>query len=364
LKKNFLNNLKKSAVIALAILCFPSVTALADGNIPEDAAVKIGEDGNYIYEGGINKFRGTFCETRQDAQDLEQTLLGLNSVYVREGDAGSAISDEDVELLLSSKSTTFFFSEYLTADTDKTLYKVYLYKPSLTDALDQLRDGDFLSDTTMAELLASSVLINYSYYDSKERAGTTIYEFNDRLPADAAVGYIEILTPIDLDVTLLRENDGTYVNFAVQGGVPFYVKVRAGRYYVTGVNNLELSESTSYFEKSLKNNNIFYVGLNDTGMSIDDPCVIEFTDYIEKYAKTLEITDISGRADYNLNTDKSTYETKEIENESVAVSETKEEEVTDTMKQNRMIYVIICIALAVLAIAFAAFIRKRESKTF
>jgi hypothetical protein len=345
------------------LLIFPPVAAFADGNIPEDAAVKIGEDGNFIYEGGINKFRGTFCETRQDAQDLELTLLSMNYVYVRAGDAGSAISDEEVELLLSSRSTTFFFSEYLKEDTDKSLYKVYLYKPSLSDALEQLRDGGFLSDTTTAELLTSSVLINYSYYDSKERAGTTIYEFNDRIPEGAAVGYIEILTPIDLDVTLLRENDGTFVNFAVQGGVPFYVKVRAGRYYVTKVNNLELSGSTSYWEGSLKNNNTYYVGMNEQGMSMEDPCVIEFTDYIEKYATTLEITDISGRTDFNLNTDESTYETKEVENESVEV-ETEEEEVTDTMKQNRLIYVIICVFVAVLMIAFAAFIRKRASKTF
>ena len=154
--------------------------------------------------------------------------------------------------------------------------------------------GEYNVDENLKDEIRKStvVLLNEVWY-SQERVGKISDEFNENIPDFIEkTGYVEINTPIDMQITLLSWDTKQYYVFYVSKGTPFVAKLPQCMYKVTDINTVGLGK----YETSLPNSNI--ITLTDENEDRDKPYIIDVSMVVDKYA--IPEGDISGKPDLSL----------------------------------------------------------------
>lgn len=286
-------------------------------------------DGNPVMQGGINRLGDTVCESKEETYALETQLRSSGYVLVTTDDKD--ISDKDFETLTEFNYRPPYF-QYFDNDSfgwDMQMYKVYLYKASLDDALRQLRSEGRVCDTTKIELSTSTVLIDYADWFFKERTGRVLNEFNDNIPSwYTDTGFLEIQSPIDARVTLELWSEHTYSVLYVKAGEPLLVKMKEGMHIVREINYIGIAVK----EEAIPPFNNMVVRADEH--TIDNPRIMNLEGVVEKYE--VPPLDISDKPDYNWeNKDNLDWEDYSIPAQSVEVdSVTDVEKTPETSKAN------------------------------
>lgn len=238
----------------------------------------LNDNGNWIAVGGHNTFDCVKATSREETEKLESTLL-LND-YILVSTEYKSISDEDFDAILNGKS--FWFTSYLeNKQITWNKYHVYMYKPSLEDYLEQLENRAVMPYTQM-EIAESSVVIDYSFWDSLDKIGTITDEYNENIPYYVTItGYLEIRSPIDCYVKIMRSSTRTYHIFTVKKDEPFLVKLVGDCYHIVGVNKQEVPDNIdNNGEDTLPYNNQIQILETCTA---EKPYVIELEQLVKKY---------------------------------------------------------------------------------
>lgn len=316
-----MTNLKIKIKRVLAAL----VTATLFFNIPVPVQANTGdryqlhEEGNLIAIGGRNEFDEVKANSREETKRLESTLL-LNDYILVTSDKMSILYDDYIKF---RDSHLFWFSTYI---VDEEPYwsskKLYVYKPSFDDYMEQLESESGLKRYTIEEISNSSVLIDYAYWDNLDAIGTVSDIFNDNIPSYCDTGYLKIDSSINCEVKLLQAGTRRYYIFYIHKGNPFVVRVPTGCYHVVGVNNTDIPDNINNSgESTLPYNNQIQI---QTQHTIDNPYLIQLYDLSEKYK--LKDTDISGKPDYSVVNDTEFYPIEDIEDNTAVISDTDNSE--------------------------------------
>lgn len=283
----------------------------------------------FVVAGGANEYNEIVCENKEETYALEMQLRASDYVLMNTDDR--EITEDDLKTL-TGYSYVPPFNEYLDNKSellwDMQMCKVYFYKPSLDDALEQLRSEGKVDVTTAFELSTSAVLIDYADWFFKERVGKVLNEFNDNIPSWCTeTGFLEIRSPIDARVILEFWDEHTYEMFYVKGGQPLLVKVKDGLHNVREINYIGIAEK----EPAIDLQSLYVRGERDT---IDNPKVMNLSGIVEKYKITP--LDISDKPDYSWgNKDNLEREDYKLPVESVEVASVPEvEEVPVKPKAN------------------------------
>lgn len=300
--------LKKILITALAVttaffaLASNTVTANASDDIPVweqwyqvTEGVKIEPQGHEIFSGGINKYKGIYCESRTDSVMLEEVLK--SSGYVLVSSPFKEISDEDYKIL---KKYGFIYSQYLKDDEYyNTYYRVYIPEVVYEELMTYRREGKSVPMYLSAELDNSTVVVAYDFWDAVENAGTVDYEVNDDIPATQThTGWMTIETPIPVKVVLHEMTRDRFYELYLSGNEPFDIRLKSGCYVVSSVNDTKIKVNNT--EDTLPCNN--YIWVEDTNTE-SNAYKVDLTKLIEKYE--IQPADISGMPDlsYHKNQD-------------------------------------------------------------
>ena len=279
------NILTSLIITIITILRFTTISAADTGD-----RYLLNDNGNWIAVGGHNTFDCIKATTREETEQLESTLL-LNDYILVNTDI-KHISDEDFEALLNGKS--FWFSSYLeNKPATWNKYRVYMYKPSLSDYLEQLENRSVMPYTQM-EIAESSVVIDYSYWDSVEKVGTITDEYDDNIPSYITVtGYMEIRSPINCTVKVMRSSTRTYHVFTVTKDKPLLVRLVGDCYHIVQVNKQSIPDNIDNSgEDTLPYNNQIQILETCTK---ENPYVIELHRLTNKYSIPSLLIDNEGK---------------------------------------------------------------------
>ena len=345
--------------------------------------VKIKNDdrGNYVYQGGINAFNGKVCSSREETEKLENELPSKD--YILFSEDSKDVSESDYNLF--AKNVSGWYSQYLYDKDDSARdgittekFRVYFYKPSFDDAIEQLKNSKgSIEIYTGTELETSTVVINYMVWDEKEKAGKVVTDFNENIPETADAGYLKILSPIDCEIELEGMSDSALRRFYISADKPFLVKMYSDRYYIQHLNAMQMGES-------FRDDTLPY---GKTSISIrtdntkDNPYVLDLNDSVEK--NDIQPVDITGKPDYSIDknqsipeSETSVTETSEIEsetdsstgesvtvnnkgsNESTVLSESEAETISEN--QTNKTVIILCVILGALLIAAIVVIFRKN----
>lgn len=301
------------AILAAAIttvLCMHGLSATAKTG----DRYQLHEDGNWIAVGGRNEFDEVKANSREETERLEETLI-LNDYILVTTDQMN-ISYEDYVKFRDSRS--FWFSEYI---VDEEPYwnneRLYVYKPSFDDYMEQLDSKSGTERYTVEEIINSSVLIDYIFWEMRDLVGSTSDIFNDNIPSYVSVGYLQIESNINCEVKLLQAGTRRYYVFYIQKNNPFLVKIPVGCYHIVNVNNTEVSDNIdNEGENTLPYNNQIQVREHHT---IDNPYLIQLFELSTKY--NLKDVDISGKPNYSLTDDMEFFPIEDIADEKTVLEE-------------------------------------------
>ena len=270
---------------------------LENGVIPAGSQVKISPEGNWIREGGLNRYNGVTAEEKEDALRMEDQLKRDGYIKLRE------LTSEQFEAFVTNEETDWWF-EYYIHDDDKykeyyndEYFRIYIYKPSFDDWWEGYKaSGSAMSagNIPTMEICNSSVVIDYRYWWSLERIGKDLSnELNDGIPSWYDTGYVEIDSPIDVEVRFKLINEGTFYNLYVTADTPFRCKMKYGNYKIEEINDVDLSNQ----KVNIPLNNNIQVGWGDN-VNIETPVMLDITKTIEAY--NIPAKDISGNPDRSL----------------------------------------------------------------
>lgn len=297
-----------------------------------NAQCKFGE-GRFVARGGINRFGDTVCESKEETNALETRLRSGGYVLVNTDDKD--ISDEDYKTLTEVNYQPPYY-QYFDSSSEfgwgMQMYKVYLYKASLDDALEQLRTEGRVRDITKIELLTSTVVIDYATWFFKERTGKVLNEFNDNIPDwYADTGFLEIRSPIDAVVTLELWSEHTYSVLYVKANEPLLVKMKEGMHVVRDINYIDIEVKEDAIRPF---NNLVVRGEN----TIDNPKIMPLEGVVEKYQ--IPPLDISDKPDYSWkNKDNLDWEDYDIPTQSVDVDSVPDVDETPTAPKASVLWV-------------------------
>ena len=302
-------------------------------------------DGKLLKLGGINSYGGTEYRGQEKVYELEKKLRSDGFVLLTTADRD--ISEEDLAVLTGS---TYFppYYEYFDEESefnwDMQMAKVYMRGDLLEDALGQLREYGRVLEDTQIEITASTVLVNYGVWFLQERSGKVLNEINDNIPSwyDGS-GYLEVHSPIDVQLTLEIWSEHTFVVLYVKANTPLLVRMKLGMFVVTDIN----STGIPFGEVTIPIQNHYSIIEEDT---IDNPCILDLGDVITKY--NIKPADITGKPDFSWeNRDNLTKEDYEIPVESVIVKDDDTIQPNDTKSSNWVIVLLVLVVIAVVGIA-------------
>lgn len=278
----------KAASCLLALLTIPVTSAYADdslsaSDIPDKVWVHW-ENCNPFRLGGVNKIDGAACQSKEETEALEARLRNEDYILINTDDKD--ISDEEFELLCGNQRYYPPYYEYADLNSggkafnwDMKMRKIYVYRPSYDDVMEQLKERGQVKSETQIEMSSSAVLIDYGYWFFADRVGKTVNEYDDNIPSwfpEENTGYALIKSPIDVTIRFFRCSSQTYYEIPVTGSVPRLVKMKKGRYIIEEINRTSISIQ----ESTLSYNNDFQI---DTINTKDDPYVISIDETVEKY---------------------------------------------------------------------------------
>ncbi len=203
---------------------------------------QIREDGNWFVMGGINSYGEKTMESREETEALERQLLSSDYQLLHGTDR--QITEEEMNLL---GEYGLWFLSYIQPDNEfYEMYKVYVFSPSYQEFLEQAETGsvDWL---LVEEVSDSAVVIDDAYWWSLERVGTDCSEeINDGIPDWYTTSFLQITSPIDVEITFLFQSEQNFYTLYVPANTAFIVKMKAGAYQVTEVNGMEFAEGEPY----------------------------------------------------------------------------------------------------------------------
>lgn len=326
---------------------------------------KVEVGGNAIRLGGFNSVDGIECKTREDVIAMEESLRRGNYILVTTDKMD--ITQEEFDLFFN---TTFqpMYSVYGDRTYKATeLYwememgKLYVYKPSFDDAIEQLRTTGWVSNLTQLEILNSSVVADYTEWYYEERAGTVVYEFNDKIPSWYSTGFLQIESNIDARVCLECMSDRTLYVFYVKANEPFLVKVKAEGMQVRVINEqpLKAGEETLVYNNNIK--------IREDQHTENTPYILDITKTVAKY-DIPPLADVDEKPNYSWENRFEFEEITDFPKEEVIVdTDVEDTEIRPEEDVNRqLIFRIIFIAvIAVCVISFVVWywIKKKQSET-
>lgn len=304
--------------------------------------IRIDDKGNYIRTGGINTYDDVSAESYEDTVALEAALR--NSGYILVNTDSMDITQEEFEKF---QTYSFWFSDYIRPDETFywTSYRIYVYSPSYNDYMIQLNESGILSEHTRLEINTSTVVISYAYWHSKSKAGTICDEFNENIPEWFDTGYLEIRSPIDVEVKFHLPIEDTYYVFYASANTPFLVKMKTGGYNVVEVNAHKFEDR----EKAIIHNNMIHIEKENT---IDNPYVVELKTLVDTYG--IESADISGQPDYSIG------QNQNIPEQKVVVEETENDKADTKENKKDITFYVIGAFIIILSIITALYSRRRK----
>lgn len=285
----------KSKLIAVVMALFIAISSLSVCAFAEEEEgmrqVRFDEKGNWVFIGGCNEFAGNVAENREEAEELEQTLI--RNDYILLNTDSAAIPEEDFNTFIHHK--LYWFTEKSQhKEPYWNKYKLYLPYDVYHDFMTQLEaDGDIQIYTDL-EVDTSAVVVDYLFYETLEKAGTRSYEFNGGIPSYVEhTGWIKIISPIDVEIVFINAGNQQYFVFYVPKNKEFMVEFpRSTDLRVVSINGIKVSENDSHIGKN--GGNRFYL---DDRNPIESPETFDTSEVVEAY-KIPEI-DISGKPDYS-----------------------------------------------------------------
>jgi hypothetical protein len=308
IQKTIKSILSAAIVTILCTLICPSATAKTGDRY------QLHEDGNWIAVGGRNEFDEVQASSREETQIMEETLIANDYILITTDQM--SISYEDY--VKFRDSSNFWFSEYI---VDEDPYwnneKLYVYQPSFDDYMEQLNSNKGIERYTVEEIINSTVLIDYIFWDNCDAVGTISDILNDNIPSYVEAGYLQIESNINCEVKILQAGTRRYYVFYVQKNNPFLVKLPVGCYHIVNVNNTEISDNIDNSgEDTLPYNNQIQVREHHT---FDNPYVIQLYELSSKYK--LKDVDISNKPNYSLNDDMDFFPVEDIKDEATVLED-------------------------------------------
>lgn len=334
-----------SALMILLVSCsaVSSVTANAEKHyIIEDEPLC-----SLVYDGGYNYFNGKLAETREEIEELERDVIETGD-YVLANESGHELTDTAFKTLLEScrdedGQKNFSFEKYLNPQNTfhNTYSKVYLYKPAFERYMEAL-ENDTLNDNPFIsfELEYSTVIISYEIQFFHDRIGADLsYETDDGIPEWYQTGYLKVISPANVEITLFLTEEQNYYSFYVPKEEPFYIKLKQGGYNVIQVN----SQNTGDGEETLPYNDL--IQITPDNETKENAYLLQLQAFAEKY----NIQDLPAET-------QTIIETRNIYEDPFAEKTTIETEESDVpvLEQNPALFWAVCglcgTALIVLAI--------------
>ena len=261
------------------------------------------EGGNWFAAGGYNKYDYIEAKTRDEANELELKVRAENYILVNSDNM--QISYEDYKAIRDYKG--YWFTKYMEhSDPIWNEVKVYMYKPSFDEYIELVKSKS--RDTMLCEEInESTVVIDYRFFYYQEQVGTITDEYNDNIPDYIkTTGYMEIRSPVDCEIKVMRASTRTYHIFYVKKETPFLVRLVCDCYHIVNVNGKELNDNIEVIgsgEDTLPFNNQIQILITNTE---DNPYVIELNDLTVKYK--IKDANLNGKPDYSLLSENKTYE--------------------------------------------------------
>lgn len=329
----------------LLMMCFvmPLTTTFAEtGN-----KYKVDDEGNWFFLGGINEFKGITAQSREEAQMMEGDLYAND--YLLCTTDNMTITEAEYEAF-TGYYRKFWFDKYMSKTPYYwTKYRVYIYKPSFADFMEQLEAG-VVKEYTREEIDASTVVINYDFWDDIEKVGTISEEYNDNIPEWYLSGYMEIHSSVDCEVKFWYSEADRYYVFYITKNTPFKVKVRQGCYHLVEINTFAINNNIDDAgEDTLPYNN--QIQIRDLH-TFDNPHLIELYDLCDKY--DIPDFDISGKPDLSVdkNQDIPDASTPNIDEESTVVKDGTGENRQTIVEWGKIIPWIVVVVVVILLVIY------------
>lgn len=328
--------------LLLSTILLSTTTIYADDNSKSGTGFRYHYDddrANWVKSGGLNKFDGVKAENREETKAIEDKLYAENYILCTTDD--KEITDEELSIL---RTGAFWFNTYLKEDsvhwdTDK----VYIYKPTFEDFIEQYYEGGGYELYTNIEMNNSTVVLRYFVWDELELAGSESDLINDNLPDDCKSGYLEIRSNVNCEVKIMQSSTRRYHTFYVKKNEPFLVKILSDCYHIVGVNKTDIPDNIdNNGEDTLPYNNQLQILPHNT---IDNPYVLELYELNSKYK--IKDIDIDGKPDYNLLTEEREYSIPVDEKSTIIEEDTDEE----TLQENEPITITPLTILLIILIA-------------
>lgn len=300
---------------------------------------------NKVYLGGCNQFDGITFDSREDCEIYENSLVGLG--YIQVSGINAEITEDELQKF-RDLDDRYWFSEYFKSpDKYYDKAKVYLNRETYYD---YIKDDNHKLECYQQELMTSTVVIDYTYFEDIEKAYKECDEINERIPSYYQTGFFLIKSSVDIQLRLFHDAESRYYTLFIKANKPFLVKMKAGRYFITVINNQELETvvrqkySKDKGEATLPyQNNIV---LEETHTQ-ENPYVIDLSATIEKY--DIQDMDINDKPDLSYDKSQGLYGEWQVEVENKDVSEKLDN--VSAKKNNKKLLIIIIITGIIIIIA-------------
>lgn len=309
-------------------------------------------DGIPVRQGGVNSIDGVKAESKEETEQLEASIRSQDYILVTTDD--KEITDEEFEQFALGYYYPPYY-KYFDRNNEYywTKYKVYVYKPCYEAAMEQLEEKQCVEALTDGELATSTVVIDYSCWYEKERAGKILDEYNDNIPEwYTETGYLQISTSMEVDVTLELVYEHTRYKFRVSPQEPFLVRLKAGEYNVRVLNTTDVSEA----EEAVPYDNTIQVQTINTK---DKPLELDLSNTVQ----TLGVQPLAPDEPFDDGIDDSAEEETTGYSLTEERVEVQEQETPEKEEQSHRIWTIIFISvggIAVLVIIILIVITKKK----
>lgn len=336
-----------SAICAISLLNLPLIVYGSEiyGGFETGKGYRISFDGsnNKVYLGGCNQFDGITFDSREDCERYENSLIGLG--YIQVSGTNAEITENELQEFRDLDDRYWFCQYFESPEKYDGKAKVYLNRETYYD---YIKDDNHKLECYQQELMTSTVVIDYTYFEDIEKAYTESDEINERIPSYYQTGFFLIKSSVDIQLRLFHDAESRYYTLFIKANKPFLVQMKSGRYFITVINNQELETvvrqkySKDKGEATLPyQNNIV---LDETNTQ-ENPYVIDLSATIEKY--DIQDIDINDKPDLSYDKSQGLYGEWQVEVEDKDTSK-KLNNVSAKKNNDNLLKLIIIIGIIIL----------------
>lgn len=253
----------------------------------------ISSDGIRCVKGGCNSLNDVACEDANDCYALENWVKANDYILISTND--KEISDSELDFWLENVPMPYsnFCNRNDVLLWQQKMGKLYIYKPLYDRILKEIDEQGSIGYATTEELLLSTVAVDYSIWYINSRVGLLVNEFNDRIPSwwrEELTGFLEITSPIDVDILLEFPSYKTFDEICVRANKPCLIRMKQGGYVIRAINAIGID----YNEDTLVYDNHIVITEKHTK---DNPYLLDISQTVEKY--DIPSVDLSDKPDYS-----------------------------------------------------------------